>query len=158
MSRAERDEPLAPRRALAALRDAPDRVEMLIKRCADRDGCRPVPEACGTIRDLIARLGTLDRHFYLATLKGIREGKPDADVSEESALAAAGDLEGSELAELVARYRHVRAQSVAFLEEVPEELWRDGAFTSVVKGWIEHDAAALKGLAALQPDESRSQE
>jgi hypothetical protein len=152
MPRAEREEPRASRRALAALRAAPDKLEWLLRAATEKDGAMPLAGGAGTIHDLVARIGTLDRHHFLAAVKSLREGVTDSDVSEEAALAEGGDLTGCELAELVTRYRHVRAQSVACLDELPDELWRDRAFVRLLRRWIENDATALERLA-----ETRSQ-
>jgi hypothetical protein len=142
------------RKAIAALRSAPDRLELLLRRCPEKDGTRRGGEP---IRRLVGGLGTKDRFHWLALAR--RDVGPDAahdplpDVPEHDGEAV---LAACDLAELLTRFRHVRAQSVEFLEALPAEDWpRVGP---LVAEWLEHDAAALESLNAMCAELNRSQE
>jgi DinB superfamily len=158
MSRA--DEPLIPsRKALALLTGTPDRIELLLRWCPDKDASRAHP-GIDAIRALVGRLGTLDRHHYLEAAQLL--AKPDAGTALPALEPPEGtgdaELADCELAELVTRFRHVRAQAVEFLDGLPSAIWEreridpvSGPVTLavVVTHWVNHDASALAMLGDL---------
>jgi DinB superfamily len=155
----EVEESLAPRRALALLREAPDKVELLLRRCAEKEASRP-GDCKVTIRSVVGRLGTLDRHHYLESVRRIAVEGPHPALPglEPPDDAGDADLADCELPELVTRFRHVRAQATDFLEGLSVEIWsREGVdpglgpitLSRVVAHWVTHDAAALVSLSAL---------
>jgi hypothetical protein len=163
------DDPVvAPRRAVALLKEAPEKIDLLLKWCPDRDAARRAHGGAESIADIVARLGTLDRHHFLESAKKLCSGE------EHPALPAfpiedppsSGELPDRELAELLTRFRHVRAQSTEFLEGLPEDAWQRAGedpalgpvtLTRLVAHWIRHDAAAIARLGALCGELGRSE-
>jgi hypothetical protein len=155
----EGDRVLAPRRALAQLREMPDRIELLLRWCPEKDAARPVG-GFDPIRVIVGRLGTLDRHHYLESAARIAgdQSMPELPGLEPPAGAGEAELADCELPELLTRFRHVRAQSVDFLETLSEEAWsREGldpdlgpvTLLRIVTHWVGHDAASLESLSAV---------
>jgi len=153
------EEPLVgPKRALSLLLEAPDRIELMLRWCHEKDAGRELPTG-ESIRSVVASLGTLDRHHYLESARRIAEGETPGLPGLEPALGSGdADLADCELPELVTRFRHVRAQSIEFLEGLDDEAWdRCGldpalgpvTLSRIVTHWVAHDAAALGTLSAL---------
>jgi DinB superfamily len=152
------DEPLIPsRKAIAVLSAAPDRIELLLRWCPEKDPARSPQVSIESIRSLVGRLGTLDRHHYLEVARILADPAATGALPELEPPAGTGDAElaDCELAELVTRFRHLRAQSVEFLEAVEDDAWERertdpvlGRVTlaSIVTHWVNHDAAALATL------------
>lgn len=147
---------VAPRRGIAILREAPDRLDAILRWCTEKDAGCPIDGDPPTIRGIVAHLGTLDRHHYLESAKRLASGAPSPElpglVPENGADAA-----DREIAELLVRFRHVRAQAVAFLEVVDPESWdragtdpRLGELTLslIVNHWVRNDAIMMARLAA----------
>jgi hypothetical protein len=158
------DEPLVPqRKALALLAGAPDTLELLLRWCPEKEASRKLTECGSSIRLVVERLGTADRDHYLESARRIvASDKPDLPGLEPPAAGVAdGAFADCELPELLTRFRHFRAQSVAFLESLPGEAWeREGVdpvlgtvtLGRVVSRWVHHDAAAIASLNALCSD------
>jgi hypothetical protein len=153
------EEPLVgPKRALSLLREAPDRIELMLRWCHEKDAGRELPTG-ESIRSIVALLGTLDRHHYLESAKRIADaGEPPELPGLEAALSDEAEFADCELPELVTRFRHVRAQSIEFLEGLGDEAWDRGGLdpvlgpitlSRIVTHWVGHDAAALGTLSAL---------
>jgi hypothetical protein len=153
-------EAVPSRKALALLREAPDKLELLLRWCSEKDAARAVvSESAESVRSLVARLGTLDRHHYLESVKRLASDvqEPELPGVEPPPGTGDADLADCELPELVTRFRHFRAQSSAFLETLPEGAWeREGfdpvlrpvSLSCIVTHWVKHDACALASLSA----------
>jgi hypothetical protein len=157
VSKARHDDGIPPRAAASRLREMPDRLELLLRWCPEKDADRPLGEGAVRIRTVVEQLGTLDRNHYLESVRRLAEG-PDVPALPGLELPVDATDEGladCELPELLTRFRHVRAQSVAFLEGLPAEAWeREGddpvsgrmTLGLVVAHWVGHDAAVLAAL------------
>jgi DinB superfamily len=157
---AREEEPLVgPKRALSLLREVPDKIELMLRWCHEKDAGKTLPTG-DSIRSVVTRLGTLERHHYLESVRRIVEGDPKSGLPGLELEPGNGDtdLADCELLELVTRFRHLRAQSTEFLEGLSDEAWdREGldpvhgpiAVSRIVTHWVGHDAAALGTLSAL---------
>lgn len=157
---ARHEDPLVPqRKALALLAATPDTLELLLRWCPEKDAGRALCDGRISIRAIVERLGTADRHHYLESVRRVAENDdtelPGLEPAEED---ARGVLADCELPELLTRFRHFRAQSLAFLESLPGESWeRQGrdpvlgtiALHRIVTHWVHRDAAALASLSAM---------
>jgi hypothetical protein len=152
------DSTIAPKKAITLLKEAPERLELLLRWCPEKDGARARPGEC-SIRTVVGQLGTLDRHHYLESAKRLLgSGTSPKLPGLEPGTIEESELADCELAELVTRFRHMRAQSTEFLERVPEEAWSLvgsdpdlGSLTlsQIISHWVNHDAATLDRLDAL---------
>lgn len=153
MSHASDDEALVPRRkALGLLRDAPDKLDLLLRWCPEKDASRMLGGGADSIRSVVARLGTLDRHHYLGSVRRLSEQADPAALPGLGPSDGPSDLElgDCELSELLTRFRHVRAQSTGFLDDLPDDAW--DRVDRIVTHWVNHDAAALASLNAMCVD------
>jgi hypothetical protein len=158
---------IAPRKAIAALEEAPEKLELLLRWCPEKDASRQLPGEPHSIRSLVALLGTLDRHHYLDC---VRRLAVDEERPTFAGLASPGafkdvDIGECELPELLTRFRHFRAQSIEFLEEIPPEAWErvgldaglgEVSLAGVVALWVRHDAEAFARLNALSGELNKS--
>jgi hypothetical protein len=147
-----RAEAASQKRAIAQLKEAPNRLELLLRWCPEKDAARVPPGEAESIRLVVTRLGTLDRHHWLAAVKRL-SGSEDEPAAKDVA-PAPEDLADSELSELVTRFRHVRAQATEFLEEIGGGDWERVA--KVVAQWVDHDAAAFASLNTMCAELNRS--
>lgn len=145
-------------RLLAALAESPEWVEhRLIGRDTDRLRARPAPDRWSA-HEVVGHLGDADEVVYLSRLETLlREDLPacpDVDLLEPGRVAAY-DL--VETGELVVRWRAARARLVARLAPLGRREWARagvhslrGPFTlaGMVRGWVEHDLAHRRQLAA----------
>jgi hypothetical protein len=147
---------VAPRKAIALLRETPDRLETLLRWCSEKDAVRPLEGEPATIRGIVARMGTLDRECFLEAARRIASGEPLPSLPGFSADPVTEQIE-REFGEWITRFRHVRAQSVAFLEVVePDAFDRSGAdpvlgemtLARIVTTWVASDADAMARLTA----------
>ena len=98
MRMAREEEPLVgPKRALSLLRDVPDKLELMLRWCHEKDAGRELPTG-ESIRSVVASLGTLDRHSYLESAKRILEtGSPELPGLEPPLGSGDADLADCEL-------------------------------------------------------------
>jgi hypothetical protein len=150
---AERSHAIPSRKAIAALGQTPDQLEILLKPCSEKDGSRTARGRGDSVRTIVGRLGTRDRHHWVARARRAAE---DGDGEPPAAPAFDADdaLAGTELAELVTRFRHMRAQSVEFLASLPAKSWSRVA--ALVAEWIDEDAAAIEALTGIVAELKRS--
>jgi hypothetical protein len=153
---------VSPKRAIALLKEAPDKLDLLLRWCPEKDAARILPNETETIRSIVGRLGTLDRHHFLESVKRFAaEDRPAIDAIAAPGAFAEIDLADVELAELLTRFRHVRAQSTGFLEDLPHAVWDrvgdDSGIGPLTLGrlitiWVGHDAAAFTRLNAISAE------
>ena len=60
---------VAPRKAIAQLKEAPEKLELMLRWCPETDASVLVPGEVESINGIVRRLGTLDRHHYLESVK-----------------------------------------------------------------------------------------
>jgi hypothetical protein len=151
-------EAVPPRKALALLREAPDKLELLLRWCSEKEAGRAIAAGAPSIRSVVGRLGTLDRHHYLESVKRLAGDSTEPELPGIAPPPGTGeaDLADCELPELVTRFRHFRAQSTAFLASIPDDAWeREGfdpvlgpvSLSCIVTHWVKNDAAALASLS-----------
>src|SRR5262249_16810293 len=79
-----------PRKALAALAEPPDVLELLLRWCAEKEAGKPLGCIGASIRAVVERLGTLDRDHYLESARRV------AGPSEDPALPGLAPAEGAD--------------------------------------------------------------
>jgi hypothetical protein len=103
-----------------------------------------------SIKEVVGLLGDLDRGTWLRALK---EALGDADPADP---VPALRHDKRVLDELVVRYRHLRAQSLAYLDGLPAEAFRRPALTpgrepvtvaGLLQAWTRREAALLSVIA-----------
>ena len=103
-----------------------------------------------SIKEIVGLLGDLDRGTWL---RAVKEALQDAEPGER---APALRHDRRVLAELVVRYRHLRAQALAYLDGLPLEAFRRPAVTpagdpvtvaGLLEAWARRETSLLSDIA-----------
>jgi len=144
------------RRSVRVLESHVERLEGLLGRVPDRfASMRPV-EGGWSLKELTGHLGDLDRDGYVPAIRRILRGSDEAALPfDADRLIAERHHNDRQLAELVTRFRHFRAQSMEQLESLRDSQWLargrgpDGSPATVaelVREWCRSEEEVLATL------------
>ena len=152
-----RREPAVSRRVVRALAETPNAVEQRLVTWTDR--AAEIRQADGlSVKELIGRWGSCERGVFLDCARRLCTGAPADILDSVPAFPPddGADHRTRELAELLVRFRHVRIQSVEFLEGAaksdadPAVDWEP-----LLRRWVECDAQVFARLARFASDAAR---